>query len=182
MLINDTMHPRIADLARVLLPMIENPAARPTSHDRNKLVDVREKIKRLPEEDGINLSDRDEDDRRYLYVESTRLAQEQEGFYEKNGKWEPMTKEQLIEMGAKAPLDDQLFNAFPVGNLSSFASKELLEICKVLRVRTIGQLVEKIRKEHLDSQELKCEHKTLQWIDVVCRELKIEFPNGPVPA
>ncbi|HEY4517345.1 MAG TPA: hypothetical protein VJI74_00460, partial [Candidatus Paceibacterota bacterium] len=133
MQLSDIMHPRIAELARVLLPMIENPVARPTSHDHSKLMTVREQIKRLPEEDGINLSARDETDRGYLYVKSTRLANQQEDFFEKNGnKWEPMTKEQLIVMGGSAPLDDNLFNAFPIGNLGSFAAKELPGIRRAL--------------------------------------------------
>lgn len=177
MQLSDIMHPRIAELARTLLPMIENPVARPTSQDRNKLVAVREQIKRLPEEDGINLSARDETDRAYLYVESTRLANQQEDFYEKNGKWEPMTKDQLIAMGGDAPLDDNLFSAFPIGNLGSFAAKELPSVRRALRVRTIGELHTKMHAEALDAQELKCGNKTMEWIDAVCRELKLETPK-----
>lgn len=178
MQISDTMHPRIAALARVLLPMIENPVARPTSHDRNKLTTVREQIKRLPEEeDGINLSARDETDRGYLYVESTRLANQQEDFYEKNGKWEPMTKEQLIAMGGDAPLDDDLLNAFKIGNLGDFAAKELPSIRRALRVRTLGALAARTRSEIAGPQARNCGNKTLEWIDAVCREFKIESPK-----
>ena len=88
MQITETMDPRIAELARVLLPMLDNPPAKPTSQDRNALVAVREKIKRLPDE--IELDSNAERDRQYLYVQSTRLANNQEDFYEKNGKWEEM--------------------------------------------------------------------------------------------
>ena len=53
-------------------------------------------LKRLPDEDGINLTPRDETDRQYLYVESARLANQQEDFYKHNDGWAPMTKEQLV--------------------------------------------------------------------------------------
>ena len=176
-----TMHPSIAELARELLPMIENPVARPTSHDRVKLMTLREEIKRLPGDCTVTLTNRDEIDRRYLYVEATKLANQQEDFYEKNGKWEPMTKERLIEMGGDAPLDE-LLNAFPIGNLSSFAGKELPNIRRALRVRTIGELNAKIHAEALDAQELKCGNKTLEWIDAVCREFKIGSPKYGEPS
>ncbi|HEY4502101.1 MAG TPA: hypothetical protein VJJ20_03495 [Candidatus Paceibacterota bacterium] len=172
-----TMHPRIAELARLLMPMLDNPPAKPTSQDRNALVSVREKIKRLPEEDGLNLTGRDETDRHYLYVESTRLANQQEDFYEKNGnKWEPMTKEQLRAMGGNAPIDEAL-RTFNTGGFSSFAEKEMPSMRRALRVRTMGELNAKIHTEKLDAQELKCGNKTLEWIDFVCRELGIG-PDG----
>ncbi|HVV39256.1 MAG TPA: hypothetical protein VHD31_02930 [Candidatus Paceibacterota bacterium] len=183
MQLSDIMHPRIAELARVLLPMIENPVARPTLLDRSKLTTVRDQIKRLPDEKDINLSDRDETDRQYLYVESTRLANRQEDFFEENGdKWEPMTKAQLIAMGGDAPLDDDLVNAFPVGNLNSFAEKELPGIRRALRVRTLGALATRTRSEIAGPQARNAGNKTLEWIDAVCREFNIEPPKHSEPA
>ncbi len=173
------MHPRIAELARVLMPMIENPTAKPTSFDRDNLVAVREKIKRLPEE--LELNGRDETDRRYLYVEATKLANQQEDFYEKNGKWEPMTKEQLIAMGGNAPLDE-VVETFNIGGLSSFAEKEMPGVRRALRVRTIGALAARTRSEITGPQCRNAGNKTLEWIDAVCREFKIESPKYGEPA
>ena len=85
---SETMHPRIAELARELLPLTENPPAKPTRGDRDKLMAVRNKVKNLCDEPDIKLSESDETDRRYLYVISTREANRQEEFYENNGnKW-----------------------------------------------------------------------------------------------
>lgn len=173
-----TMHPRIAELARVLLPMIDNPPAKPTSQDRNALVAVREKIKRLPEE--IELDSSAERDRQYLYVEATRLANQQEDFCEKNGGWEPMTKDQLIAMGGDAPLDEVL-NAFDIGGLSSFANKELPVVRRALRIKTIGGLAAHSRMEISGPQCRNCGNKTLEWISYVCRELGIEPPKYGEP-
>ncbi len=175
------MHPRIAELARILLPMIENPVERPTSQDRIKLVTVREQIKRLPEENGINLSARDKTDHHYLYVESTRLANQQEDFWEKNGKkFEPMTAEQLIAMGGDAPLDE-LINAFPIGNLNSFVAKELPVVRRTLRVWTLGALAARTRSEIAGPQACNAGNKTLEWIDAVCGEFNIESPKYGEP-
>ena len=82
-----TMHPRIAELARELFPITKNPPAQPTKQDYDKLQTIRGRIKRLPDEAGISLSESDETDRQYLYVVSTREANRQEEFWEKNGKW-----------------------------------------------------------------------------------------------
>ena len=180
MQITSTMHPRIAELARVLLPMIENPVERPTSRDRSKLMTVREQIKRLPEEDGINLSSRDQTDHHYLYAESTRLANQQEDFYEKNGGWEPMTKEQLIAMGKDAPLDEVL-KTFNIGNLGAFAEKDLPAVRRALRVRTIGALAARTRSEITGPQCRNAGNKTLAWIEFVCGEFKIEPPKYGEP-
>ncbi len=181
MKLSDIMHPRIAELAKVLLPMIENPVERPTSQDRNKLVAVREQIKRLTNEDGISLSTRDNTDRHYLYVESTLLANQQEDFFEKNGnKWEPMTKEQLLAMGGDAPLDE-LINAFPIGNLNSFVAKELPVVRRTLRVWTLGALAARTRSEIAGPQACNAGNKTLEWIDAVCREFNIESPKYGEP-
>lgn len=81
-----TMSPRIAELARELLALTENPSTRPTKADRNKLMAVRDNVKRLPDE--VELTESEETDRRYLYVVSTREANRQEDFWEQNGeKW-----------------------------------------------------------------------------------------------
>jgi len=174
-----TMHPRIAELAQVLVPMIDKPSIKPTSVDRNRLVAVREKIKRLPEE--LQLDGRDEADQQYLYVEATRLANQQEAFYEQNGnKWEPMTKEQLLAMGGDAPLDEVL-KAFDIGGLSSFANKELPVVRRALRIRTIGGLAAHHRSQISGPQCRNCGNKTLEWIDIVCREFKIESPEHGEP-
>jgi hypothetical protein len=79
------MHPKIAEIARQLLPLTENPPARPTKADRDKLMTLRSKIKDLAEESWTAA---EETDRRYLYVEATKLANKQEEFWEQNGeKW-----------------------------------------------------------------------------------------------
>ncbi len=174
----DLMHPRIAELARVLLPMTDNPVARPTLHDRQKLVAVREQIKQLPNVDGVSLTAGDETDRCYLYVEATKLANRQEEFYENNGnKWEPMMKAQLIAMGGDAPLDENLLNAFPIGNLSSFAEKDLPRVRRALRVRTLGALAARTRFEIAGPQACNAGNKTLEWIDAVCSEFGITPPR-----
>lgn len=80
------VHPQIAELAKELLPLTDNPPERPTKADRDKLMLVRDKIIRLPE--SLQLTDIEETDRRYLYVVATSEANRQEDFYETNSyKW-----------------------------------------------------------------------------------------------
>lgn len=172
-----TMHPRIAQLAQLLMPMLNNPPAKPTSQDRQALVSLRQEIGWVVEHENLNLTDRDETDRQYLYVEATRLANQQEDFYEKNcNKWEPMTKEQLRTMGGNASINEAL-RTFNVGNLASFAQKEVPAMRRALRIRTMGELNAKIHTEKLGAQELNCGNKTLEWIDFICCELGIG-PDG----
>lgn len=103
--ISKIMHPRIAELARELLPLVDNAPAAPTEYDRNDLSAVREKIKRVSEEPGIELSTKDDSDRAYLYVESTRLANRQEDFWENNGrKWALKPYCELTDEQAKAAI------------------------------------------------------------------------------
>ena len=83
-MLSETMHPRIAELARELLALTDDPPERPTADDRMKLMVVRDKVKNLTDEPGIELSDSDETDRQYLYVVSTREANRQEAFWEQN--------------------------------------------------------------------------------------------------
>jgi hypothetical protein len=169
------MHASIAELGRRLQAIKDNFPDRPTSQDRNKLLQIRSEIKQLGDED---LGERDDDDRAYLYVESTRLANLQEAFYEKNGnKWQPMTKEQLVSMGGDAPLGDELLQAFPIGNLHNFAEKELPAVRRALRVRTLGNLATRTRSEIAGPQARNAGNKTLEWIDAVCREFGIEPPK-----
>mgnify|MGYP003393428728 CR=1 FL=1 len=87
-MLSQNMHPRIAELAKEILPLTENPPEKPTEADRSKLMSLRDKVKNLREESDITLSDSDERDRGYLYVITTREANRQEDFYERNGnKW-----------------------------------------------------------------------------------------------
>ena len=84
-MLSQNMHPRIAELANQILPLTESPPEKPTENDRKKLMSLRDKVKNLGDEPGITLSDSDETDRGYLYVITTREANRQEEFYERNG-------------------------------------------------------------------------------------------------
>lgn len=84
--VSESALPRLAELAKELATILNNPPARPTKDDRKKLVVIREQIKKLPEE--LKLSPVDERDQRYLYVIATKEANRQEDFFESNGnKW-----------------------------------------------------------------------------------------------
>ena len=171
------MHPRIAELARALLPMIDNSPEKPTQVDRDALLSLRYIIKNLSDEPGIEFSDADDIDRQYLYVESTLLANRQEEYYERNGnKFAPMTKEQLLAMGGDAPLD-QVLRTYSDGGLSSFAQQELPGVRRALRTRTIGELAAKTRLEITGPQGQNAGNKTLSWIEAVCMEFKIAPPR-----
>lgn len=95
--------------------------------------------------------------------------------------WEPMTKEQLLAMGGDAPLGDGLIDAFPMGDLGGYARKELPGIRRALDVRTIAGLAAYYRSEIAGLQACNCGNKTLEWIDAVCREFKLEPPRYGEP-
>lgn len=82
------MHREIVELSAELTPLVENPPARPTVEDRNKLLSVRNKIKNLADDPDVTLTDSDDSDRAYLMMVATIEANRQEAFYEENGyKW-----------------------------------------------------------------------------------------------
>ena len=84
--IDTEMNSRIAEVARQLLPLTENPPARPTKADRDKLMSLRYRIRDLAEEEPWTVAE--ETDRQYLYVVATKEANRQEEFWEGNGeKW-----------------------------------------------------------------------------------------------
>jgi len=88
MAITEVMSPRIAELATQLEAFTQQQRTQPTQQDRDALMALRNKIKRLGDGGGTTLTETEETDRQYLYVESTRAANEQEDFYERNGnKW-----------------------------------------------------------------------------------------------
>jgi hypothetical protein len=64
-----------------------------------------------------------------------------------------------------------------MGNLSSFAAKELPYIRRKLRAYTIGALAAKPYSEIIGAQCCNCGTKTWEWIVAVCREFRIEPPK-----
>lgn len=101
-MLSNPMHPSIAALAKKLFAITENSPPKPTERDRNKLMALRNRIKSLGEEPGIELGSSDETDRQYLYVVSTQEANRQEAFYESNGnKWEPIPYAEMTDDEAK---------------------------------------------------------------------------------
>ena len=86
MQIDTEMHPKIAEVARKLLPLTENPPAKPTKADRDKLMALRYRIRDLAEEEPWTATE--SADCTYLYVVATKEANRQEEFWENNGeKW-----------------------------------------------------------------------------------------------
>ena len=86
-------------------------------------------------------------------------------------------KERLIAMGGNAPLNNELTNAFPMGNNGAFAARELPEICRALGVQTLGALAAKSVTEIRGPQCRYAGNKTLDWIAAVCREFEIKPPQ-----
>src|SRR5262249_12048533 len=93
-----------------------------------------------------------------------------------------LSKEQLLEMGKDAPLGEDMIQAFPAGNLSSFAHKELPGIMKALGVSTIGQLAARTKSEIHGPQCRYAGNKTVWWIESVCREFGLTPPQYGEPA
>ncbi len=88
-----------------------------------------------------------------------------------------LNKEQLLAMGKDAPLGDDLLHAFPMGNLSCFAQRELPAIMANLNVSTIGELAAKKKSEIYGPQCRFAGNKTLSWIEAVCNEFGITPPR-----
>lgn len=82
------MHQSIQVLSNELLSLIATSTSSFTQANRDKLMDVKKRIKKLGDNDGVTLDSQDESDRQFLYVTATQIANQQEEFYEKNGnKW-----------------------------------------------------------------------------------------------
>lgn len=86
MTVDAQMHPRIAEIARQLLPLTDNPPEQPTKADRDKLMNLRYGIRDLRSAESWTA---DEDTGlSFLYVVATKEANRQEEFWETNGeKW-----------------------------------------------------------------------------------------------
>lgn len=82
------MHQSIQALSNELLPLTTSSTPSFTQADRDKLMNIKKRIKNLGDGDGVTLDSQDESDRQFLYVTATQIANQQEEFYEKNGnKW-----------------------------------------------------------------------------------------------
>ena len=76
-------------------------------------------------------------------------------------------------MGKDAPLGDDLLKAFPAGNLSNFAHRDLPGIREALGVNTIGDLANYTRSEIVGPQCRYAGNKTISWIEMVLKEFKM---------
>ncbi len=169
----DTMHPDVARFGLELLAWTENPIARPSQLDRDKFMILRNRIVSYNDEGLDEANQRDLSGLRTLAIVE---AGRQDDFYAANKGWAPAPREQLLAMGPNAPIEE-LVKSFSVGGLSSFAAKEIPEVRRQLRVRTIGELAARTRADIGGPQCRFAGNKTLEWIAAVCREFGIESPH-----
>ena len=86
-----------------------------------------------------------------------------------------LTRSGLLAVGGNAPLGDDLLRTFALGDMTTYARRELPDVCKALGITTVGDLAGRTRSEIQGRGACTAGNKSADWLEYVCGEFGIEL-------